>query len=315
MRIICVSACRRRRPTAEFHPPLAGQYARQMSGGQFRPPNHPPPTPSIFPNARPNQDIRLFEGNLWLSGPTVSQRALGTLTLSWVPGPRTIVELSSIALSVSQIQDKYRIRTTSPVVESDCVITQVGVGTSEPRTTVGVLSGSAVTVGDHELSTVRFPVVNFCNYIGSWLCVPRAEGDVVGYSSWTGRLELQTSGWSIILDAPANYATTFEELRRSGGYAITHNGVIRRVDGSTFANNEAERLLSALRLFLSFCQGFFCGPVLAQGLDPKDDRVWSEWTPSRLDRWHETPTWFSHLDAQAQAVAFQGFWAKWCDPQ
>lgn len=58
---------------------------------------------------------------------------------------------------------------------------------------------------------------------------------------------------------------------------------IRRADGSAFTAEEAEPVLAAMHVGISFALGRWVAPILPVGLDGNGAAVWEEWQPSFCD--------------------------------
>ena len=81
------------------------------------------------------------------------------------------------------------------------------------------------------------------------------------------------------------------------------------LDGGDFAAQDVEPLLSALRWFLSFARGAFCGLTLVVGKDAKGRPAWEQWGSPRVTEWFVPPSsWFDSRNGYILADAFPGFW-------
>jgi hypothetical protein len=155
-------------------------------------------------------------------------------------------------------------------------------------------------------TSVRFLIPNTPQMLGDWISS--------GKSSWAGRVELTDGQWSVRLDARPNVTKTVPVLRASGGYAVTHVGLLTKADGSEFSYDEADGVLDALTLFLSFARGFLTPPLLPVGMSG-DRRVWSEWQGRPVSPWRGSNSWFSPRHPADLTAAFPGFMKRWSDPQ
>jgi hypothetical protein len=69
-------------------------------------------------------------------------------------------------------------------------------------------------------------------------------------------------GWQVEL---THSGPDLDTLRESGGFALTHVGILKRQDKASFSTVEAANILSALYYFLSFTIGRWCWPCLYIG--------------------------------------------------
>src|SRR5438477_606441 len=79
---------------------------------------------------------------------------------------------------------------------------------------------------------------------------------------WLGpRWVTEAGGWRITIDARHDHRRIWAELQRTGVYAMTHVMEIRRADGADFTAHEAEPLLEALYIGVSFALGRWTAPM------------------------------------------------------
>ena len=124
-----------------------------------------------------------------------------------------------------------------------------------------------------------------------------------------GVLELTHGAWNIRLKLAEDGLRRMQELREKGGYRLTH---IVEVDqqGRGFNGKDADKLLHAMRNFLSFAKGGMCDLVCPSGWDDSGEEVWARWSsPSQWQRTHLS--WFDNSDAGPLAEVFPGFMDRW----
>ena len=158
--------------------------------------------------------------------------------------------------------------------------------------------------------SLEFAVLNFPNFL-----LGQDKKVVVG-TQWRvlGSALLQAGGWEIEITAVTALTEIEKKLKEEGGYAITHTGTVKRSDGDDFAAQDVEPLLSALRLFLSFARGTFCGLALVVGKDCNGESAWEQWGTHRVTEWsNPSPSWFDRMNGYILAEAFPGFWKLWQD--
>lgn len=157
------------------------------------------------------------------------------------------------------------------------------------------------------LQAVSFSVINFPDLHGSRDKVVENGGRAI----LCGRAELETPCFRVTLIASRDLRRNKELLAANGGYAITHNGHLSRRDRDVFPRKEADRVLRALRRFLSFARGTSCAIVQVHGETPDSERSWARWGSHGVAEWNQTPSWVHSVPNGMDALgdAFSGFWA------
>ncbi len=165
----------------------------------------------------------------------------------------------------------------------------------------------------HALQDVSFGVVNFPNLHGSRDEFVERDGQCI----LCGRAELETPSFRASLTANHDLSRNEQLLAASGGYVITHGGRLVRRDGDVFARAEAERVLIALRRFLSFARGTSCALVQAEGRTANGECSWRCWGSHGVAEWNPTPSWSRSVTEgmDALADAFPGFWRQFEDDE
>ena len=163
------------------------------------------------------------------------------------------------------------------------------------------------------LQAVSFSVINFLNLHGNRDAFVERDGK----SILCGRAELETPSFRATLTANHDLSRNEQLLAANGGYAITHGGRLVRRDGDVFARAEAERVLIALRRFLSFARGTSCALVQAKGRTANGDCSWQCWGSHGVAEWNPTPSWSRGVTEgmDALADAFPGFWRQFEDDE
>ena len=155
------------------------------------------------------------------------------------------------------------------------------------------------------LSFVEFGVLNFPKFLG------RQNKKVRTRNEWRvlGSVLLRVEDWEIEVSELASLRQNEATLKSEGGHAITHVGTVKRPDRSDFNVHDAEPLLSALQLFLSFARGAFCGLAIVVGKDAKGESAWEQWGTHRTTEWSQRPfSWFDRMNGDALEDVFPGFW-------
>lgn len=162
---------------------------------------------------------------------------------------------------------------------------------------------SVVYVGtDVPVTEVRFLLVNMpkCR-----LADPVRD---VG-STWLGRERLQDDGWDVSLDGRSD--DTEADVGRTGGYAVTHVGRLRRRDGGPFRQAEALDALRLLALVCTLSAARWVAAVLPVGVDPDGLERWAVWGTPRVDAWQTQLTFTDPLVHDHLPDLFRACSARW----
>jgi hypothetical protein len=137
----------------------------------------------------------------------------------------------------------------------------------------------AVTMGDplQPVTSVRFAMVNMPEFLGHTV--------KSGRGVWAGRLELNADPWHVRLDYPEDTPKP-SRLGPTGGYALSHVGLLTRLGGESFNLTDADRALAGLWAWASLMRGSYTGPIWWEGLDATDKTVWTHHPTWHLDPWN-----------------------------
>ena len=127
---------------------------------------------------------------------------------------------------------------------------------------------------------------------------------------------LKWNDWEISIKSIKETADNIKHLKENGGYAITHVGMIQRLDSTSFKINDVKDLRSGLAFFLSFAIGRICYPNLCVGYK-NEQKVYEDW---ELDvaPWSDVNTWWHGTSSNIPIASileafFPLFMKKWID--
>lgn len=266
----------------------------------------------------PNSPITLSETVIRLDvcGEPIEMPARAILRL--LPKPRLVIEcVKDLSTKYMQI-DVTQSHITASLLDAaiDFVIGQTNLAMGEASKISLTLLPNREPVSIHRtakrLSSLEFGVLNFPDFLQG------QDKKVVVGAQWRvlGSVLLQAGGWEIEITAVPTLSDIEKKLKDEGGYAVTHTGTVRRFDGGDFAVQDVEPLLSALRLFLSFARGTYCGLTLVVGKDCDGESAWERWGTHRVTEWsNPPPSWFDRMNGYILAEVFPGFWKLWQDQE
>ena len=132
--------------------------------------------------------------------------------------------------------------------------------------------------------------------------------------SWSGgdqSLILQAPPWSVRIEPASNLRELERTLRVARGYAITHQGIISRMDEKAYSVEEARDVLDGLDHFLSFLCGSYCSLTTVTGIDSEGNEAWKRWGSYHVSPWCRCRSWFDITVSGALMKMFPVFWEKY----
>lgn len=131
-------------------------------------------------------------------------------------------------------------------------------------------------------------------------------------SSHHGRIILQDGPWQIVICETDQTEGISNQLKVSGGYALTHVGRIDRSDNARFTSEELTDLLEKLTYFLSFAASRWRSPDLVVGTNFDGDEVFQEIGLRHVTEgaWYGGG-WFDFHHAEMLQQLFPGFCRLW----
>ncbi len=146
---------------------------------------------------------------------------------------------------------------------------------------------------DSPIKTMQFAILNF---------------------SWSGgeqSLVLHAPPWSVRIEPASNLRELERTLRVDRGYAITHHGIISRMDEKAYSVEEARDILDGMECFLSFVCGSHCSLTTVTGIDSEGDEAWKRWGSNHVSPWRRCRSWFDITVSGALMKMFPVFWKKY----
>jgi hypothetical protein len=123
-----------------------------------------------------------------------------------------------------------------------------------------------------------------------WFNLPDFHGPVVltrtteaGEHWWMGRWQTEAVGWKLTLDVRPDHSRVWRDLQEAHVYVMTHVMEPCRADGAAFTAAEAEPVLTALHMGVSFALGRWAAPMLPVGVDGTGKAAWEDRYPGHCD--------------------------------
>ena len=232
-------------------------------------------------------------GTSWRSMP-----AKVTMRLS--PVPRVFIEITTPRRAPALENSLYRFGAETKLrlpsgPEIEAFVTEWAVGAVWRSLLVPTQPLVTVRQTEEPLQSVKFSIINY-----------------PGIGQRAHPLQLCADPWRIAINPVADFFEIKNILKTESGYAVTHEGSIRRSDGELFSIDEASKLLEGLHLFFSFARGGDCGITLISGRDENDEPAWEQWGSYSAFPWFGLNSWLEHQlnNDDALSKAFPGFWRK-----
>lgn len=245
-----------------------------------------------------NEPICLYQGDMILWAGDESDRGMGRIMFRWLPSPETRFEMVGTKHSINHVRaylEHHEVEIELPGGYSQKASATLSSNTSidlagkESPKYHGVLTRYYDKVKTPKCDTVEFFLINF------------RLAQSLKNEEWTIDIELLTQ----------NLKSTFDALECERGYAVTHKGILRRVNGLPFTLDQANDILYALYQFYSFIQGEWSGPILCKGM-LDNEITWERWGNPNLAPF-KSQTGIARSVQFDQSKAFDGFMRMWAD--
>ncbi len=256
---------------------------------------------------KPNRPVVLYRGRMELRGGGLAYSGRGTVRFEYLPSPRIAFRMVANQMMLQPVVDLIpsdaELSLRSPQTPIPVVISGTTLGA---KTVVsGRIKGrTSIGIGN-DMRRLGFRLINFHEYVGGAV---KLETRI-----WLGRLVLQDGTYVVTIDAAPDLVEVVRILRNIGGYAVTHIGEVKRVDGLALTPAEATDVVEALFWLFSFARGGSSPPALPVGFNSQLKRVWREWLSPRATAWRGNESWFDPTQASALADIFTPFMSLWGD--
>jgi hypothetical protein len=274
----------------------------------------PPAVEPFYSCVRRNQPIVLFRGRVDLVETARTERHRGGIVLDWLPSPtlRTWVRGAASELATDALMGTADVAIT-PRTPRRSVPRQAKTTRGGPRT-----AATSFQTGSHLLNyecgdgaaALSHGLLHVANF-------PRLHGRPVAWPDGSldpGRLLFEGGGWTITLDPVQHVAGLEDDLKKDGGFALTHTAKVERTSGATFTSAELQDVTDAFTFFCWLCMEARCGPMLPVGFNEQGQALWARWNPTRTESFPAARTWLDTLHASEAETLFPTFMARFGDP-
>lgn len=228
------------------------------------------PIEPIYPFNAPGQPILLYSGPI---GGVVNDKQNGSVELSFAPKPR-------INWHIDAADSFFGFR-------EDCLSLILDRKNGQAILPAWMRGNGDGWSNGGEFGSREAPLKRI---VAHWVNVPNWHGPVnlmrstnEGQQAWSGRWIFEADVWRITFDVRPDHSQVWRNLHQSQVFVMTHVMELCRADGGYFTATEAEPVLSALHMGISFALGRFVAPMLPVGQDAEGKTVWEAWGPSLCD--------------------------------
>ncbi|MDK2407617.1 hypothetical protein QHH11_00590 [Aphanizomenon sp. PH219] len=271
----------------------------------------------IYQTSYPNEDIVFFKSDLDSNSKLEiihngnCLNADGSVTFTWFPNPRLKLDISinSNDGNACNLTDCHDIEFKIPN-QISTVSCRVKTSTFEStQKIIRLISdfNDNIEIGSQssQLSYVIFHIPNFVDF---------DYRPYITYSEQFDGAVMHNDTWEVTVHTNRAFRSIGgmkDQLLSTGGYAISHVGKIKKVNGSNFTPNELEDIIFPLHYFLAFAKGAWCSPLFPVGFDNNKQEIWKCLSVSSIvDPWRMDNTWFNQ-DAYSLVQLFPGFMDIW----
>jgi len=239
----------------------------------------------VYPFNEPSQPIVLYDGPI--AGLTAAE-ASGVIELSCIPRPS--LDWSVRPGASPEFANRSQVTLTLHRHDRDMHVPGWVRGIDG-----GWSNGAVFGRDDMPLTRIVAHWFNLPRWYGP--AAPPAAAGEVSQRSRPGRWGTEADGWKITLDARPDHQRVWADLHKADVYVMTHVMELRRADGASFMAAEADPVLTALHVGVSFALGRWAAPMLPVGQDASGTIVWEDWRPAHCDPARSpSPGWWYEQD-------------------
>ncbi|MBU8729142.1 hypothetical protein KM915_03610 [Cytobacillus oceanisediminis] len=239
----------------------------------------------VFSMEEVNQPIKIYNGDFTLEIEDDKFTLHGDISLKWLPEPK--ISFTGKIISGDEYFESSKVRkskikiTTPNGYKGFVMINQINHMYDYKVTGVVLDSIQRLNEG---MNSLYFSVVNFVDNLG--------DGIVQEKRHYLGRLNFKYGDYIITFDKLPNYSEYYDALNDTGGYIITHVGVLKNSNGEFFRIEEVENLLECLSWLLSFASGRQVAICSLHGFDNNDELVFERYQTPIISKWKNIQNWF-----------------------
>jgi|GEM_PF-3232579 len=231
-----------------------------------------------------NQSVVIYVGEYDLKLKENKIQVCGLITLKWLPTPNVEFEGKVIdgTKKIKEFMASNEVEIILPNgLKGKVLLTSIDLITINISGVINSELNSEVV--DSRVEKLNFALVNFRNNYGMFI-----EHSNRNYS---GRLLFEYGDFEIKIDKRHNYKGIYNDLKKIGGYSITHFAEFKRKDNQIFDSEEVSNIIEALIWLLSFSCGRQVGICYTVGVK-NCENVYEQYQAPIIDTWRDIPNWY-----------------------
>ena len=264
-------------------------------------------TSGLYEMLSVNQEIKLTEGQIEFEPKTLKIKGHAQVFMRFIP--KLEINIEAIAFEFfEKLMAGEEVEINFPSIKLSVKLFIKKSSISQNYQITAIPYEEPLLIGSTgETKKVVFHILNFPEFYGTSDMIISGKDRI----ERSGHIILKANGWQIKIIAVRNLKSLFKSLKNEGGYVITHVGYIERMGNSSFPRDKCTKILDALHYFLSFCAGYFTGPILPVGFNESNESIWEEWYCGLKTPYKPVLSWLDTLHGQLLEKVFPGFLNQW----
>lgn len=252
-----------------------------------------------------NTELRTAQLHLTKNGDVTTGTAKAVVEL--LPRPKVTFHCSIEGYFGFDTQPKFEFDGVE--IKGFHISTHIGTDSEIPDLIWTPTSEPVEALGDDDTSfdQLKFHIFNFISKVGNrGHLVPTGPDQ----KSSVSVIELFDMNFEFEIWSVLNLPEVQKQLKQTGGYGLTHIGILQNRDGTQLTARAAKQVLQGINDFLTFANGARCLPTCAVGLDKSCDRKWEYWS-SPGSPWTPARGWFDGTHSKFLVDLFKGFFNRY----
>lgn len=244
----------------------------------------------VYRMQRVNSVVQLYRGPVVVTQSEQKLKCTASLYVDWLPHQALSFRIHRTGHAKHLKWGDMSIHLEVPLLrlEGDAFFTRFGTKELRGVFRKGLLDITRSTSTDPSTAYLIFHYPNLENVWGS----------AVRYANtmMAARQVFLFQDWRLTLDPIPELGDRIKDLKKLGGYALTHTARLERIDGKSFRRKQVTTVLQRLHLFFSFARGRWTGPMFVVGRNSHDATVWEQWCTWKAQPWGDTDSWVPRHD-------------------
>lgn len=261
---------------------------------------------SISQITEPNQEIELYSGAMEVRQNQLLATGKGRVFLAWFPFPRVKFEISAPSdQSPEEIRKEPRQKCSNLISQKIINLPLESAPVNQEFFQADKALLYLVELKHQsEVKITRTSAKNGCSNIEGWIpdysfgaerslkyltfhLTNFSLSENEDYINTKKSIEFQIDHWKIIIESSSCLSEQIKSLKRKGGFLITHFVKVEKLDQTLFNYSDAEDFLEGIRYLFSFCAAMWVSPLLLEGFDQDNQKVFWKYGECLATDWQE----------------------------